>query len=68
MARRPCTFKQQDLKRALQAVKSAGIRMQRVEIDESGKFNIIFATEGPQTSEDDLDRELAEHEARRGQS
>ncbi|KJC42255.1 hypothetical protein [Bradyrhizobium sp. LTSP857] len=66
MARRPCTFKQQDLKRALQAVRSAGIQMQRVEIDDSGKFIIIFATEGPQTYEDELDRELAEFRARHG--
>jgi hypothetical protein len=66
MARRPCTFKQQDLTRALRAMLAAGIKIQRVEI-EAGKFTIISASESPQTSEDELDKELAELEARYGQ-
>jgi hypothetical protein len=65
MARRPCTFKQQDVTRALRGAKAAGIEIQRVEID-NGKIIIVAAGDSPQTSEDELDRELADFRARHG--
>jgi hypothetical protein len=46
MARGPCTFKQQDVTRALRAIAAAGVDVQRVEIDRNGK--IIVVTGKPQ--------------------
>ena len=64
MARRPCTFKQQDLTRALRGAIAAGITIQRVEI-EAAKFTIFAsAIESPQSFEAELDQELAVIEAK----
>jgi hypothetical protein len=41
MARGPCTFKQQDVTRALRATVAAGIEVQRVEIDMDGKIVVV---------------------------
>jgi hypothetical protein len=41
MARGPCTFKQQDVTRALRATVAAGIAVQRVEIDRDGKIVVV---------------------------
>ncbi len=41
MTRRPCTFKQQDVTRALKATKAAGIDVQRIEIDKDGKIVVV---------------------------
>jgi hypothetical protein len=43
MARGPCTFKQQDVTRALRATIAAGIEVQRVEIDRNGKITVVTA-------------------------
>jgi hypothetical protein len=66
MARAPSTFRQQDVTRAVKAVAAAGVNIARVEIDRAGKIVIITA-EAPPAAQDDLDRELAEFEARHGQ-
>jgi hypothetical protein len=42
MARGPCTFKQQDLTRALRAAVAAGCPAQRVEIDRNGKMILVM--------------------------
>jgi hypothetical protein len=42
MARGVLTFRQQDVTRALRAAVAAGIEVQRVEIDKSGKIVLIF--------------------------
>jgi hypothetical protein len=49
MARGPCTFKQQDLTRALRAAVAAGCPAQRVEIDRNGKM-ILVMIERPESS------------------
>lgn len=67
MARGACTFKQQDVTRALRATVAAGIEVRRVEIDKTGRIIIITAGETPSAPADDLDQELAEYEARNGQ-
>jgi hypothetical protein len=41
MARGPCTFKQQDLSRAVRGMHAAGVGVARVEIDKAGKIVIV---------------------------
>lgn len=41
MARGACTFKQQDVTRALKATVAAGIEVQRIEIGKDGKIVIL---------------------------
>ncbi len=41
MARGPCTFRQQDVTRALRATVAAGIEVQRIEIDKGGKIVVV---------------------------
>jgi hypothetical protein len=41
MARGACTFKQQDVTRALRATVAAGIEVRRVEIDKDGKIVLV---------------------------
>jgi hypothetical protein len=41
MARRPCTFKQQDVTRAAKAARAAGLKVERVEIDSNGKIVLV---------------------------
>jgi hypothetical protein len=41
MSRAPCTFRQSDVVRAIKAVKAAGERVARVEVDSGGKIVII---------------------------
>jgi hypothetical protein len=49
MSRAPCTFRQQDVTRAVKAVAAAGAHIARVEIDRAGKIVIITteATDQP---------------------
>ena len=67
MARAPSTFRQHDVTRALKAVAAAGVGIARVEIDKAGKITIITATAPVAGSNDDLDLELQQWEARHGQ-
>lgn len=39
--RGPCTFRQNDIVRALRAMKSAGVEAARVEIERDGKIIIV---------------------------
>lgn len=41
MARRPCTFRQQDVTRALRATVMAGLEVRRLEIDKDGKIVVV---------------------------
>jgi hypothetical protein len=67
MARAPSAFRQRDVTRAVKAVTAAGVGIARVEIDKAGKITIITATAPVVGSNDDLDLELQQWEARHGQ-
>lgn len=43
MARRPATFRQSDVTRAIEGVKAAGESVGRVEVDSNGKIVVIIA-------------------------
>ena len=64
MSRARCTFRQQDVTRAVKAVTAAGVDIARIEIDKAGKIVIVATTIN---APDELDRELQEWEARHGQ-
>lgn len=66
MARGPCNFRQRDLTRALRAAVEAGITVQRIEIRQGGAI-VVVTGDTPAAPVDDLERELAEFEARHGQ-
>lgn len=71
MPRRPVPFRQADVTRALRGAQSAGVDVARVEIDRHGKIVIVPARPGDQheasETEQALDRELEEFEARHGE-
>jgi hypothetical protein len=52
MARDPCTFRQQDVTRALRATVAARIEVQRIEIDKDGKI-IVVAGKVPESRRDE---------------
>jgi hypothetical protein len=64
MSRGQQTFKQSDVTRAVKAVAKAGLPVGRVEITPDGKIVIRTGTDTA-VLRDDLDRELAEFEARK---
>jgi hypothetical protein len=67
MTRTPIVVKQVELTRALRAAKGAGLKVTRYEVDPSGKVVVFTAGDDTVTpAHDDLDRELAEFEARHG--
>jgi hypothetical protein len=65
MSRGAHPFKQGDVTKAIKAAVKAGVKDWRVEII-GGKV-VVSAGETPSAPADDLDRELAEFEARHGQ-
>jgi hypothetical protein len=68
MTRAPSTLRQQDVTRAVKAVAAAGVDIARVEIDTAGKIVIVTGKAlEPTSTQDELDRELQEWEARHGQ-
>jgi hypothetical protein len=66
--RRPSNFKKTDVTRAVRAVLAAGVAVARVEFNKNG-FSVMPAMPEGQAAapSDDLDRELADFEARHGQ-
>ena len=67
MSRAPSTFLQQDVTRAVKALRAAGVNIVRVEVTKDGKIVIVTA-EGQPAAQDDLDRELEEFHVRHGQN
>jgi hypothetical protein len=60
MGRRVTAFRQTDVRRAVQAVRKAGIEIARVEIDKEGKIIIVSVT--PNTSQmTELDGWINQH-------
>jgi len=68
MTRAPSLFKQQDVTKAAKGAAKAGVNIARIEIAKDGRIVIISAGAEPSVQNDDLDRELAEFEARHGQN
>ena len=68
MSRGPGAFKQSDVTRALRGAAKAGMDVGRVEIAKDGRIIVVpssmMSVVAPQN---ELDRELAEFEARHGQ-
>jgi len=63
MSRRPARFTQADVARAIKGARMAGIEVRSVEIARDGRIS-IKAGSPPVAEGDDLDRELADWEAR----
>jgi hypothetical protein len=70
MSRGPQTFKQGDVTKAIKAAVKAGLPVARVEVSPDGRIVVIAGKpeqgQNSGTEADDLDRELAEFEARHG--
>lgn len=64
MPRARCTFRERDLRVAVEAARAAGLEIGRVEIDREGKIVVVA---GKPEVANDLDRELAAFEARHGE-
>lgn len=63
--RRPCLFKERDVRRAVKAVLAEKLQISGVEIGRDG--GIVIKVGVLAKPEDDLDRELTEFETRHGQ-
>lgn len=61
------TFKERDVTRAIRAAVKAGVKDWRLEIYNGKSKMILTAAEASISLSDDLDRELADFEARHGQ-
>jgi hypothetical protein len=69
MSRRPYTFRECDVRRAIKAAVSAGMEIAAVEIGAQGEIRIVIGSPGIRPlGQDELDRELAEFEGRHGQA
>ena len=58
MARGACTFKRRDVTRALKATQTAGLNVQRIEIDKHGKIVVVtreIIDQGPQPEGNEWD-------------
>jgi hypothetical protein len=61
MSRRPPTFRQADVTRAVKAAKAAGIKVTRVEITKDGKIAIVTSEQVPADECDELDKWVKIH-------
>ena len=69
MSRRPYTFRECDVRRAIKAAASAGMEIAAVEIGAQGQIRIVIGNPGIQPlGQDELDRELAKFEERHGRA
>jgi hypothetical protein len=53
MGRRPCTFKQSDVTKAVRAVVAAGVEVARVEVDKDGRIVVVAGKPAPDESRGD---------------
>lgn len=70
MARSPANFRAAELTRALRATLAAGVKVARIELERGRIVLLVGEGSAPATSSaaaEDLDRELAEFEARHGE-
>ena len=69
MPQRPDSFTKTELKRALKSLREIGVPVKGVEFAPNGKFTALVGEPEPAAAngDADLDRELAEFEARHGQ-
>ena len=76
MSRGPQKIRKSDIETALKAARAAGFKVSSYEVDRSNSKIVVTVDGAPayrpngaagMSSEDDLDRELAEFEARNGQ-
>jgi nitrate reductase NapAB chaperone NapD len=58
MSRRPCTFRQSDVTRALKAAKAAGVEVDRIEIDHDGKLIVVLTKKAIEQKSEDLTKLL----------
>jgi hypothetical protein len=65
MPRRPSSFRQTDVTKAVKAVAAAGVNIARIEIGRDGRIVLVMLQSA--SPQNDLDRELAEFEVRHGQ-
>jgi hypothetical protein len=69
MSRRPYTFRECDVRRAIKAAASAGMEIAAVEIGIQGQIRIVIGSPRARPlGQDELDRDLAEFEGRHGQA
>lgn len=66
--KRPATFRQRDVSRAIRAVLATGVGVARVDIGADGKISIHTGSpvSARQAEEDELDRELEEWKKKHG--
>lgn len=64
MPRARCTFRQRDLRLAVETARAAGLEIGRVEIDREGKIALVA---GKPLAANELDEELAAFESKHGQ-
>ncbi len=65
MSRKPSTFKQRDVTRAVKAIQAAGITAARAEIEPTGKIVIVFGEQQESEPMPALDTWRANRGARR---
>jgi hypothetical protein len=58
MSRRPCTFKQRDVTKAVKAIVAAGVHVERVEIDQAGKIVVVTAASPQSIGKNEWDADL----------
>ena len=69
MPKRPCAFTQADVARALKGAVAGGMDVGRIEIAKDGRIVLVPSSMVSAAAQQDvLDLELAEFEARHGQS
>ena len=61
MPRARCTFRQRDLRTAVETARAAGLEIGRLEIDRDGRIIVVT---GKPAADDDLDSELKAFETR----